>query len=744
MKTVAPTTPCRSLSGAKTKLIQKQCAWAALVAMANAGLASAQTSQWVRQGQDDQLVYQMDSRGNRVMNFTQTGYQGGAAIPDPNTLFSGSNSRIINVSAPTNGADARSLIQNAINQVSSFSLQSNGYRGIVRLSDGLYNISNTLNIKASGVILQGGGDSFDLTRGTILKSTSRNQIDLIRVTNSSDSKTLRGSGTTANIIDKVVPAGATSFRVDNPSAFSVGTWVNVRRDPNQAWLNHMMSAYPNDNSGDNHDWNTGEDRYDHNQERVITRIEGNRVFVNAPIAHSIEKKWSKGTIRRYDDTRIQNVGIQGIRGETVFDASKTATISGIQTFTDENHADTFIRLGAVKDAWVQNVTSKYMKGSTVATNGTTRSVTVEDARHLEPASKVDGGRRYAFNVNGGAYILMKDLTADKARRAFINNSTFNGFNRGPNVFLNSTATNSFVHSGPHARYSTGALYDVISDDNGVEARRASSPIVHGWRGGNTVFWNVDTPDYQVTNPPDSRNYVIGGTGGQTRNSGTNDSTDQLINFNDADNPLNSLYVQQRLEIERNPTVETREYWVGDFDQFEYDGAISDDAVFVDPDWQDALSSQGGYIGTLPLGNFDQNEINRRLAFSMGYELADDEAVVGAVLSIATKRLGSHSDNDRVWLDGLSNDHVVSFGSQEDWGMMFEDDLQVLQIEFLGASLSYLQDGLLNVLVGDDRPVDWAHLVLKVETDPSLVPEPGALGLLGIGLGIATHRRRRID
>lgn len=732
----------------QSKRFARQSAWIATLAVVNAGIAHGQTSDWVKQGQN-QLIYQMDSRGNRIMNFAAAGYKGGEALPNPSTLFGSSTWRIENVSAPANGADATQLIQAAIDKVSGYSAWGHGYRGVVKLSDGLYNISNTLNINTGGVILLGGGDGYSASNSTVIKSTSTNQISLIKVESPGVGNSLSGTGTTANIIDKVVPAGASSFRVSNPGAFSVGNWVNVKRDPNQAWLNRMMDLYPNDPSGNNHGWTTADKKYDHKQERKITRIEGDRVFINAPLAHSINSEWADGTIRRYNDNRIENVGIQGIRGTTVFDSSETATINGVQTFTDEDHAWTFIDIKNSKNTWVKDVTSKFMAYATVQTGVASRSITVQDAKHYEPASQVIGGRRYAFLTNG-AFVLMEDLVADKARRAFINNTTFNGYNRGPNVFLNGDADDSFVHSGPHAGYSTGALYDVISDDNGIEARRAYSPIVHGWRGGNTVFWNVNTPEFQIQDAPDARNYVIGGTGGTVTTNGqdaTYESTNTLIDFNDSANPQNSLYVQQRLEISRNPNVEYREYWLGDFDELDYDGVSSNDNVYVDSGWLNDINDindingMTGWAGNLAIADFDQDTANRRVPFSFDYDLGSGEDVVSAVLTIATKRLGSHSDGDQIYLDSLSNSIVLP--TQESWGMMFDGNLQVVQIEITGAGLNDLQDGLFNLMVMDDRPVDWAHLALRVDTGSpiSLVPEPASLSLVALGLCLTSRRRR---
>ncbi|MEM6333008.1 MAG: hypothetical protein AAF823_06680 [Planctomycetota bacterium] len=690
------------------------------------GATAAQSSEWVRQGQTG-LIYQMDSRGDRVLDYTAAGYYGGTSLPD--TLALVDPSAVIHV-APIAG-DNRASIQAAIDQVEAMPVNANGYRGVVQLQAGQYDIGDGLTIQSSGVILRGVGDGANASVDTILRSTSTDQINLITVANSqSYANNLFGQGDAVGIVDKVVPAGATSFRVADTSGLAVGDWVNVKHTPSQAWFDAVSTDFNNDPSGENWGWNPSNDRFTTQHERRVTRIEGDRVFIDAPLSHSIDSRLATGTVEHYVDHRVDHVGIENIRGTSVFDATETDVVSGRTVFVDEDHASSFIQLAHAEEAWVRNVTAQHMKDSAVVVGSVSRSITVEDARYIEPVSIVTGGRRYAFNMNGGSRVLMRDLEADSARRAFINNSTFNGFNRGPNVFVDGVATNSFVRSGPHAGYSTGALYDNLADDGGFEARRAFSPEVHGWRGAHAVLWNSDAGpnDFQIVNPPFARNFVIGGVGDfgtGNADDGTVDSPGQRIAFNDPENPLDSLYVQQMLENERNPFVVRREYVIGDFDQFEADGPGSADDVYVDPDWLAAVEDIDGWRAGFPVAGFDDPGINRLVPFSFRFELDPGDTVVSAVLTLATRRLGSHSDNDVIHLEGLTDADRILSSSRDDWGMTFDDDLQVRSIELFG-DLSYLQDGLLNVLVSDDRPVDWAHLRLNVEQTASnliILPEP---------------------
>lgn len=669
----------------------------------------AQDSLWVRYGQAGRLIYQMDHRGDRLLDYSAVGYKGGQPIPSVADVVD--PSRFVQVSPIT--GDNRSRIQSAINQVAAMPLNEHGYRGVVQFAPGRYDISNTLQIGASGVILRGAGDGSDVAANTVLRSTSTYPINLIEVGNFDQyANDLFTSGSPVNIVDEVVPAGVTSFRVASTAGFQVGDWINVKREPTQAWFDLVTSHFsPPDPSGENYEWNTSENRYTFQHERQITRIEGDRVFIHAPLSHSIDPL-SNGTIERYTDRRVSNVGIAQIRGDSVFNANETGVYSGRVQFDDEDHADSFIRFFHAEDSWARGVTGEHLINSTVAISGPSIHITVEDAKSINPVSIVTGSRRYAFNMNGGQLNLMHDLEADSARHAFVNNSTFNGFNRGPNVFYDGVSTNTFARSGPHARYSTGALYDNLSDDNGFEARRAFSPIEHGWRGANTVIWNSESPVFQVTNPPGANNYLIGATGSTSSpnpSSAIVDSFGARIRFDDPENPLDSLYVAQKLEQQRFAHEESREYWIGDFDELQAGDAA--DQPLVDPAWLTAIDSlSSSFHSSQPVTTFDDDAFGRRVPFTIDYELAEGEEVKSAVLTIGMKRRGGDSsDDDLLWLDSTSS--PLSFATDE-WGPVFEGNLQVLTLELLG-DLSFLQDGRLNGVLSNNRPIDWVHLIVNV-------------------------------
>ncbi|QDT68188.1 hypothetical protein MalM25_11050 [Planctomycetes bacterium MalM25] len=680
----------------------------ALLAILLVGPVSlGQSSQWVRYGQSGRLLYQMDHRGDRLLDYSSAGYQRGAPLPDVGSLVP--SNRVVNV-APIPG-DNRARIQAAIDLVAGMPLNAAGFRGVVQLASGQFDISDTLRIGVSGVILRGVGDDASPASNTILRSTSTQQINLIEVGNFDQyANNLFRQGSSVGILDEVVPAGATSFRVADPAGYAVGDWINVKRTPTQAWFDYVTSHFADDPSGENLGWNLSENRFTFQQERRVTRIEGDRVFIDAPLSASIDPR-SNGTIEHYNDRRVSHVGIESIRGDSVFNANETGVYSGRTQFDDEDHANTFVQFSHAEESWARDVTGRHLKSSAVSVGIVSRSITVEDARFIDPVSVVTGGRRYGFNITG-SLSLMRDLEADSARRAFINNTTFNGFNRGPNVFFNGVSTNAFTRSGPHTTYSTGALYDNLDDDGGFEARRSSRDGTHGWRGAHTVLWNSNSSEFQIASPPGANNYLIGATGDSSSPDPTGaiiDSFGTRVTFNDPENPLDSLYLAQKLEEQRFAGEASREYWVGDFDELQPGDAA--DTPPIDADWLTAIGSLSDpFHSTQAIAAFDEDAFGRRVPFTIEYELAEDEQVNSAVLTLGMKRRGgASSDDDLLWLD--QTEAPLSFAPGE-WGPIFEGGLQVLTLELVG-DLDYLQDGQLNGVLSNNRAIDWAHLIVNV-------------------------------
>src|SRR5579859_437917 len=108
--------------------------------------AESNPSTWVYPGPDGRLVYQATPSGDRIMDFSTAGYEGGGVplpvVPVRQTV------------QPSGGPDDTRSIQAAIDAVAALPLQ-NGFRGAVLMAPGTYSCSNTVFLPASGVVLRG-------------------------------------------------------------------------------------------------------------------------------------------------------------------------------------------------------------------------------------------------------------------------------------------------------------------------------------------------------------------------------------------------------------------------------------------------------------------------------------------------------------------------------------------------------------------------------------------------------------
>src|SRR5262249_40084061 len=137
------------------------------VALSMTSSTTAQTSQWVFVGPDGKLQYKIlpndnnpsTVNGDRIMDFSSAGYmRGGVALPDSP----------VRQSVSPSGGDDTSAIQAAIDAVAGMTPDANGFRGTVLLAPGTFNLSGTLNITASGVVLRGSGSD---PNGTVINLT---------------------------------------------------------------------------------------------------------------------------------------------------------------------------------------------------------------------------------------------------------------------------------------------------------------------------------------------------------------------------------------------------------------------------------------------------------------------------------------------------------------------------------------------------------------------------------------------
>jgi hypothetical protein len=316
--------------------------------------------------------------------------------------------------------------------------------------------------------------------------------------------------TKQSITDKYVPVGARKFSVVSSKAFRIGDKILVRRIGNQDWIREI--GEDSVSAGRNR-WRPFNITYD----RIITGISGNTITVDAPVFTAVDSRWGGGEILKYNDERIEQVGIENLRGISEYNPSVRQSTygnmdrdkldpkyqyKGEEYYSDENHVASFIVISNSKNVWVRNISALHFVTSVVLSNAGTKWITVQDCESREPVSQRWGARRFIYQMNG-QLCLVQRCFSQKGRHSFV----LQGPEASGNVFLHCEAVNPYSTSEPHNRWVNGVLYDNVKAP--LTARYWDYMI--GWAGANIVFWNCEG-DFLVQSPPTAKNYSFGHIG----------------------------------------------------------------------------------------------------------------------------------------------------------------------------------------------------------------------------------------
>lgn len=426
------------------------------------------------------LFYKADMRGNTIPDFSTVGYMGGGVrIPDvPACVTLG----------PKQQGDDTKRIQAALDHLSKIDMDKNGFRGAVMLAKGTYRVSGTLRISGGGVVLRGAGQE---SSGTQIIATGTKKRTLIQVSGGGGSSEIKDSR--LRIADDYVPVGAKSFNLDNTDGLEAGSLIVIHRPSTKEWIHELgMNRIPPRRDGrKTHQWTAGE--YDLRYDRVVTKLEGNRITIDTPVLNSMDSRFGGGFIySRNPDTRPENFGVE-----------KLLLVSDFKGKDDEAHAWNGISISGVRNSWVRNVTAVHF-GYAAVTMGGSRNVTIQDCACLDPVSKLSGSRRYSFNI-GGQFTFVQRCYARHGRHDFVHGKRI----AGPNVFLDCLAEKTHSDSGPHHRWSTGMLFDNVRCGALNVRNRGNSGSGHGWAGAQALFYNCEANQMIVQSPPTALNWRVG-------------------------------------------------------------------------------------------------------------------------------------------------------------------------------------------------------------------------------------------
>jgi hypothetical protein len=435
--------------------------------------------------------------------------------------------------SPVAGDDTAS-IQAAIDQVGNLPIQTDGYRGAVVLNAGVYDVTGTLRMNKSGVVLSGVGDGDDPLANTILRRTGTSTADVITAGGGSDdSFSSEITNTRRPITTPNVQVGSRTFAVSDATPYAVGDNVIIHHPSTAAWLAAM------DNGGvtDANTWKPGEIEVRYH--RYITAISGNSITVDAPIFMHLNQALSQSYLYKYNRAGVlTNLGIEDLQIDIVTAGP-----------TSETHCEDAVTFVEAEDSWIRDCTIKHFWHAGVQFESSTRS-TVYNVRAIDPHSVITGGRRYNFSTYHAQLILFENCFASYSRHGFVANGT--SLDSG-NVVLNGVLDHSLTFSEAHRRWSTGLLFDGITATNRGSVsdimgfyNRGNYGTGHGWAAGHSVIWNCNAGGGKilVQKPPTAQNYAIGCFGNNTGSGPFAGAAGYIEGANTAGLQPVSLYLEQ--------------------------------------------------------------------------------------------------------------------------------------------------------------------------------------------------------
>lgn len=431
-----------------------------------------------------ELIMVSDSLGNQIPDFSYAGYMSSEKkIP---TI-------VAKIFVPKQQGDATAVIQSAIDYVTTLKPNSDGFKGAVLLDKGVFKINGTLNINNSGVVLRGSGTS---KNGTILLGTGINRKAIIKIAGVDDME----YQDTLELTNKYIPLGSHKIVLTNTSRLKPQDKICIKLPLNDNWIKTLkMNSFGGESSWIG--WKTKD--WDITWNRTISSIDGNEIFLDAPLTMSLNSGYGKPTMLCYTwKGRIEKVGVENLSIHSTYDKSNPK---------DEQHRWIGITMEHVIDGWIRQVHFKHLAGGAVNLLKTAQRITVEDCIATDPVSEHAAFRRHMFYTEG-QQTLFQRCYSEYGYHDF----SVGGFGTtGPNAFVQCESFLPLNNSGTIGSWATGVLFDVVSIDGGALCydNREQAGRGAGWTAANSVIWESNASSINNYSPPTAQNWAFGVWGG---------------------------------------------------------------------------------------------------------------------------------------------------------------------------------------------------------------------------------------
>ncbi len=468
----------------------------------------------------DGLVYTPDSLGNRIPDFSYSGYMA-SEKPIPSIE--------VKITVPVKAGDATLRIQSAIDYLATLPLDKDGFRGAILLEKGRYEINGQLQVNASGIVLRGSGMN---EGGTVLYGAGTGRLAMIKIIGRNDKK----QNSSIRITDAYVPVNAMKFTVANAAQLKAGDKILIRRPSTKEWISDIGTEIFGGGIS-TLGWKAGE--RDLSFDRTITAVNGNSISIDAPLTTALDTNYGGGTIAAYQwNGRISHSGIENLSCESFYDKKNPK---------DEDHRWNAINIENAEDAWVRQINFSHFAGSAVSILETSKQITVEDCRSIDPVSEIGGQRRYTFFTTG-QQTLFQRCYASNGYHDFATGYCA----PGPNAFVQCESILPYNFSGAIDSWASGILFDIVNvDGNALRfGNRGQDGQGAGWAAANSLFWNCTAARIDCYKPPGAQNWAFG-SWSQFAGDG------YWTASNDAITPRSLFYAQLKERLHKNVDAQSQ-------------------------------------------------------------------------------------------------------------------------------------------------------------------------------------------
>lgn len=430
------------------------------------------------QVKNNKITYTKDAKGNRILDFSYCGYKASEQdIPTVNNA----------VFVSQREGDATDAIQRAIDYMSSLKPNKQGFRGAVLLDKGTFNVSKSLWIRTSGVVLRG-SDKHE----TVLfrRGVDRSAVLHIEGINN---RVLKDS---FHLVSNYVPVNEMTLELSSATGLKAGDRINIMRPSTKDWIASVgCDIYGGGISALG--WKPTD--IDVTWDRTVVSVVGNKVTLNAPLTVALDAQWGASKISRYQWAgRISESGVENLTMTSDYNKKYPK---------DEDHCWTGVSVENAENCWVRQLSFNHFAGNAVFLQPTSSQITVEDCISKEPVSEIGGFRRIVFYTMGQQNLFQRCYSEDG-----INDFAAGYCAPGPNAFVQCEAKRALGFSGSIDAWATGLLFDVVNVDghNLSFKNLGQSKNGAGWNTANSLFWQCTAAEIECYSPAaDAKNRAYG-------------------------------------------------------------------------------------------------------------------------------------------------------------------------------------------------------------------------------------------